>query len=198
MRVLGISGSLRRGSHNAKLLRAAAALLPPDAELVAFDGLKTIPPFDEDDEGAPDDAVRRWREAIGGADALLFATPEYNSSIPGQLKNAVDWASRPTEAAALRNKPAAVIGASTGMFGAVWAQAELRKALGAAGARVIDRELPVGSAAEAFHADGTLVEHDQELELDAILADLLAEAARDAQLKAIDRAQQAPAIGAAC
>jgi len=176
VRVLGISGSLRRGSHNRRLLRAAAGLLPPEAELVLFEGLKAIPPFDEDDEGIPALAVRDWREAITDADALLFSTPEYNSSIPGQLKNAIDWASRPITTAALRNKPSAVIGASTGMFGAIWAQAELRKALAAAGARVIDRDLPVAGADEAFNADGTLVEHDQALELDGILVDLLAQA----------------------
>jgi chromate reductase, NAD(P)H dehydrogenase (quinone) len=176
MRVLGVSGSLRRDSHNRRLLRAAAGLLPPEAELVLFDGLKDVPPFDEDDELTPAPAVTRWRKALADADALLFATPEYNASIPGQLKNAVDWASRPIESAALRNKPAAVIGASTGMFGAVWAQAELRKALTTAGARVIDRELPVASADEAFDADGALVEREQTLELDDILAELLGEA----------------------
>jgi chromate reductase len=181
MRVLGVSGSLRRDSYNRQLLRAAARLLPPEAELVPFAGLKAIPPFDEDDEAAPALAVRTWREAIADADALLFATPEYNSSVPGQLKNALDWASRPLATAALRNKPSAVIGASTGMFGAVWAQAELRKALAAAGARVIDRELPVAAAEDAFNADGTLAERDQTLELDAILVDLLAEAARHAE-----------------
>ena len=183
MRVLGISGSLRRGSHNRRLLRAAAGLLPPEVELVPFEELKLIPPFDEDDEHTPDLAVASWRRAIAESDALLFATPEYNSSIPGQLKNAVDWASRPVGAGALRNKPAAVIGASTGMFGAVWAQAELRKVLAAAGARVIDRELPIAAADEAFNADRTLVAQDQVLELDGILADLLAEAARDAGSK---------------
>jgi chromate reductase len=176
MRVLGIAGSLRRDSHNLRLLRAAAALLPPEAELVEFTGLKAIPPFDEDDESAPDVAVQQWRAAISEADALLFATPEYNHSIPGALKNAVDWASRPFATAALRNKPAAVIGASTGMFGAVWAQAELRKSLAAAGARVIDRELPVGEADEAFAGDGALVEHDQQLALGEILAELLGDA----------------------
>jgi chromate reductase, NAD(P)H dehydrogenase (quinone) len=184
MRVLAISGSLRRDSHNRQLLRAAAGLLPPEVELVVFEALKAIPPFDEDDEGAPALAVRTWRKAISDADALLFATPEYNSSIPGQLKNAVDWASRPSATAALRNKPSAVIGASTGMFGAVWAQAELRKALAAAGARVIDRELPIAIADEAFNADGTLVEHDQVLELDGILVELLTEATERAQLVA--------------
>jgi chromate reductase len=176
MRVLGISGSLRRDSHNRRLLRAAAALLPPEVELVEFEALKAIPPFDEDDEQAPAEAVIEWRAQLEAADALLFATPEYNHSIPGALKNAVDWASRPFTTAALRNKPAAVVGTSTGMFGAVWAQAELRKSLAAAGARVIDRELPVADAENAFAADGALAEHDQTLALGEILAELLAEA----------------------
>jgi chromate reductase, NAD(P)H dehydrogenase (quinone) len=175
MRVLGISGSLRGDSHNLRLLRAAASLLPPEAELVEFPGLKAIPPFDEDDEHVPGIAVEEWREAIADADALLFATPEYNSSIPGALKNALDWASRPFATAALRNKPTAVIGTSTGMFGAVWAQAELRKSLAAAGARVIDRELPIGEADHAFLSDGTLAEHDQTLALGEILVELLAQ-----------------------
>jgi chromate reductase len=176
MRVLGIAGSLRAGSHNGRLLRAAAQLLAPEAELVRFDGLKAIPPFDEDDEAAPGAAVEAWRAELVRADALLFATPEYNHSIPGALKNAVDWASRPLATAALRNKPAAVIGASTGMFGAVWAQAELRKSLGAAGARVIDRELPVSDAEHAFAADGSLAAREQTLALGEILAELLADA----------------------
>jgi chromate reductase, NAD(P)H dehydrogenase (quinone) len=176
-RILGISGSLRGDSHNLRLLRAAAALLPPEAELEVFSGLKAIPPFDEDDEGAPAPSVERWREAIAAADGLLFATPEYNSSIPGALKNAIDWASRPFDNTVLRNKPVAVVGASTGMFGAVWAQAELRKALAAAGARVIDRELPVGNAEEAFAADGTLAEDEHTSALGDTLAELLAEIA---------------------
>src|SRR5690349_16260123 len=129
MRVLGVAGALRRASYNKQLLRAAAELLPPEAEFVEYEGLKALPPFDEDDEASPGLAVEHWRRAIAGADAILFATPEYNGSIPGQLKNAVDWASRPFADPVLRNKPVAVIGASTGIFGAVWAQAELRKAL---------------------------------------------------------------------
>ena len=181
MRVLGVSGSLRRESHNRRLLRAAATLLPPEAELVPFEGLKAIPPFDEDDEAAPVPAVMRWRRAVAEADALLFATPEYNSSIPGQLKNATDWASRPLATAALRNKPAAVIGASTGLFGAVWAQAELRKALASAGARVIDRELPIALADEAFDEQGMLVSPEQVLELGGILAELATDGARRAR-----------------
>jgi chromate reductase len=185
MRVLGVSGSLREQSHNKRLLRAAARLLPPGAELVEFRGLKAIPPFDEDDEQDPGQAVAAWREAIAEADALLFATPEYNGSIPGQLKNAIDWASRPTVAPALRNVPAAVIGTSTGLFGAVWAQAELRKSLATAGARVIDSELPVAGAADAFKADGTLIDADLELQLADILAELGAAAQeRRAHLRA--------------
>jgi chromate reductase len=178
MRVLGVPGALRRASYNRQLLRAAATLLPPEAEFVEYDELKALPPFDEDDEPAPGEAVERWRRAIAEADAVLFATPEYNASIPGWLKNAVDWASRPFSDTVVRNKPVAVIGTSTGMFGAVWAQAELRKALSTAGARVVDRELPVPGADEAFDANGALRDEDLSLELGGILAELMESAER--------------------
>jgi chromate reductase, NAD(P)H dehydrogenase (quinone) len=102
--------------------------------------------------------VLEWREAIDAADAVLIATPEYNSSIPGQLKNALDWASRPKAEAALRNKPVAVIGASPSMFGALWAQAELRKVLSASGSRVLDTELAIATAHEAFDDEDQLIE----------------------------------------
>jgi chromate reductase len=155
MRILGISGSLRRDSHNTRLLRAAAHALPPGAELVVFDGLRALPPYDADDDVSPaPPAVQALRDAIAGADAVLFATPEYNGTIPGVLKNAVDWASRPRGEAPLLNKPVAVTGASTGMFGAVWAQADLRKALGIAGARVTGDELPFALAHEGFEPEG--------------------------------------------
>jgi len=148
VRVLAISGSLRRDSHNTALLRAAAERLPAGVELELWDGLKAVPPYDEDDdhESTPA-AVTALRSAVAGADAVLIATPEYNHSVPGALKNALDWVSRPIATNPLRNKPVAVIGASTGIFGAVWAQAELRKVLSAIGARVVDRELAVGQAA---------------------------------------------------
>ena len=134
--------------------RIVTLTLPHGGEFQLFDGLKAIPPFDEDDEiGYGPRAVVRLKRAIAKADAVLFATPEYNSSIPGVLKNGVDWASRPLAANPLRNKPVAVIGASTGMFGGVWAQAELRKVLGATGARVTEVELAVGHAHE--HLDDT-------------------------------------------
>jgi chromate reductase len=184
MRVLGISGSLRRDSYNSGLLRAAADVLPSGVELEVFDGLKAIPPYDADDDvdvaPAP---VRELREAIAGADAVLIATPEYNASVPGVLKNALDWASRPHATNPLRGKPAAVVGTSTGMFGAVWAQSDARKILSTIGARVVDRELPVPEAAERFDADGTLRDPEVEAQLSELLADL-AEAveAREAAL----------------
>jgi chromate reductase, NAD(P)H dehydrogenase (quinone) len=177
VRVLGLSGSLRRDSHNTRLLRAAAALLAPDAELTVFEGLKAIPALDMDDldAGLVPEPVEALKAALAEADAVLVATPEYNHSIPGVLKNALDWVSRPLSESPLRNKPAAVVGASTGMFGAVWAQAEVRKVLVALGARVIDRELPIGHADEAFAGD-RLADRDLELELAGILVELAAEA----------------------
>jgi chromate reductase len=120
-------------------------------------GIAALPVYTEDDDGErPPAAVARLRDAIAGAEAVLIATPEYNGSVPGGLKNAVDWASRPFPDNALRDKPVAVIGASTGIFGAIWAQAELRKSLRAAGARVIDADLAVGGAHAAFLPSGEL------------------------------------------
>ncbi len=157
MRVLGISGSLRSGSLNSALLRAAAERLPAGAELVEFERLRDVPPYDEDVElEATPAVVEELRQAVRDADAVLIATPEYNHSIPGQLKNALDWVSRPAGQSALNGKPAAAIGASTGMFGAVWAQAELRKVLGALGGRVVEGELPVGHAKDQL--DGARLE----------------------------------------
>jgi chromate reductase len=178
MRVLGISGSLRRDSHNSKLLRAAGELLGAQAaaEFVIFDDLKAITPYDEDDDvdGGPAPAAD-FRRAIAEADAILFATPEYNFSVPGQLKNAVDWASRPLSTNPLRNTPVAVIGASTGMFGAVWAQAELRKVLGATGARVVDGEVAMGHAHEQFDERGRLTDPSLQQALKDTLSLLVAE-----------------------
>jgi chromate reductase len=176
MRVLGIAGSLRPESYNRKLLLAAGGLLPDDVELDVFEELKAVPPYDEDDDVEPAPAaVARLRAAIAGADAILFATPEYNSSIPGQLKNALDWASRPLATSVLRNKPVAVVGASTGAFGAVWAQAELRKVLGAAGARIIDVELPLGHADQRFDENGALTDENLVDELREVVWSLVDE-----------------------
>ena len=177
MRVLGISGSLRRDSHNTKLLRAAGEIVEQHGgQFELFGGLKAIPPYDEDDDvGNGPTAVVALKEAIADADALLFATPEYNSSIPGVLKNAIDWASRPIATNPLRNKPVAVIGASTGMFGAVWAQAELRKVLAAAGARVADVELAIGHAHEHLDHTGHPIDPAQAEALGESVGTLLAE-----------------------
>jgi chromate reductase len=174
MKVLAISGSLRRDSHNSALLRAAAAQAPAGVELELWDGLKAVPPYDEDDDHdlAPA-AVTALRSAVAGADAVLFATPEYNHSIPGSPKNAIDWVSRPMATNPLRNKPVAVIGASTGIFGAVWAQAELRKVLGALGARVLDRELAVGQAAERI-GGGPVDDAEVLSELEDVVGELAA------------------------
>jgi len=157
MRVLGISGSLRPASHNTMLLRAAASELPPRTEFALFEQLADVPPYSEQLDGNPPPAgAEVLRSAIAAADAVLIATPEYNASVPGQLKNALDWASRPFATNVLRSKPVTVIGASTGVFGAVWAQAEVRKILAAIGARVLEDELPVGQADQAFAPDGSL------------------------------------------
>jgi chromate reductase, NAD(P)H dehydrogenase (quinone) len=187
VRILGVSGSLRRGSHNTALLRAAAQTAPPGVALELYDGLRSVPPFDEDRETATTPpAVAELRDRVAAADALLVAMPEYNSSVPGQLKNAVDWLSRPPHASPLLGKPVAVIGASTGLFGAVWAQADLGKVLGATGAHVIEGELPVAVADEAFAADGALRREVDRQRLAAIVAQLAAAACerRDGRLAA--------------
>jgi chromate reductase len=174
MRVLAIPGSVRRGSYNRQLLLSAAELLPAEVELELFEDLKAVPPYDEDDDLEPAaPAVAALRSAIAAADALLISTPEYNSSLPGQLKNALDWASRPLATNVLRNKPVAVVGASTGAFGAVWSQAEVRKVLGATGARVIEAELAVGHAPERFAADGRLTDEELRGQLREVLGTLL-------------------------
>ncbi|MEN3341767.1 MAG: hypothetical protein V7644_1171 [Actinomycetota bacterium] len=164
MKILAVSGSLRADSLNTNLLRAATTAGQEGVEIELFDpaGIGDLPLYDQDlDGGDVPASVRRLREAWADADAILFATPEYNGSVPGGLKNAVDWASRPRIGAALTNKTVAVVGASAGQFGAMWAQADLRRILGIAGARVVGDELPVTRAHERFDAHGRLL--DQEL-----------------------------------
>jgi chromate reductase len=173
MQILGLSGSLRRDSYNTRLLAGAGRLLAPGVELNVFDGLAAIPPYNEDDEHETPPAIAALKAAIARADAVLVATPEYNASIPGVLKNALDWVSRPPASTPLMGKPAAVIGASTGLFGAVWAQAETRKVLSTIGARVVDRELPIAQADEALRLDGLPIDRDAREELEATLTELL-------------------------
>ncbi|MHB8642626.1 MAG: NADPH-dependent FMN reductase [Gaiellaceae bacterium] len=169
MKLLAISGSLREDSYNTALLRNV------DAEVVLWDELKELPHYSEDDDIEPvPPAVQRIREAVRDADAVLFSTPEYNGSVPGALKNAVDWLSRPRGEAPLLNKPVAVAGASTSMFGAVWAQADLRRILRTAGARVIETELPVAKAHQVFEG-GRLLDAELHARLQAIVDELAAE-----------------------
>ena len=183
MRILGIPGSLRAASLNEQLLRLTAEELPEGVELDVYDELAAIPPYDQDLDDLQPDAVERLKDAIAAADAILVATPEFNGSIPGQLKNAFDWVSRPRAESPLRSKPIAVIGASTGAFGGVWAQRELKKVLGIMGARVLDLELPVAKA------DGRLAAPDAELReaLDGVV---------EALVEAVSGAVAEPAVPA--
>jgi len=176
MRILAVSGSLREGSFNTSLLRAAAEAAPEGVELELWEGLAELPLYDEDlDEDVPE-SVRRMRADWAAADAILFSTPEYNGSVPGGLKNAVDWASRPRLEGLLRNKPVAVVGASTGQFGALWAQQDLKRILGIAGARVIGTEIPVARAHERFDAQGRLLDAEVFEQLRLHLTTLASEA----------------------
>jgi chromate reductase len=176
MKILGIAGSLRADSHNVRLLRAAAETLPPGVMLELWDGLRDVPLYDEDvDREVTPAGVHALREAIAGADAVLVSTPEYNASIPGVLKNALDWASRPYATNVLRGKPAAVVGATTGLFGAVWAQAETRKVLRTIGAHVLEDELPLGLADDAWDPDGRLLDPELRDRLADVVGNLVRE-----------------------
>ena len=177
MRLLAVSGSLREGSFNTGLLRAALEAGPEGVELDLWEGIGDLPLYDEDLDGddAPE-SVRRLREDWAAADGILFSTPEYNGSVPGGLKNAVDWASRPKLEAVLRNKPVAVVGASTGQFGALWAQQDLKRILGVAGARVVGTEIPVSRAHERFDTEGRLLDGEIFEQLRLHLTTLAAEA----------------------
>ena len=178
MRVLAISGSLRDASNSTALLRALREEAPEGVEVLIWDGLKSIPPYDQDDDVVPTpEAAAAFRELVREVDGVLFATPEYNSSIPGALKNALDWGSRPIATNAFRNKPVAVISSSAGAFGGVWAGAELRKVLGAMGSRVAEAELAVGHAHEKLDEHGRLTDDDVRQGLREALETLLAQIA---------------------
>ena len=177
MQILAVSGSLRAGSFNSALARAAVELAPEGVEIDVYEGLGALPPYDADvdDEETPP-AVEELREHIAAADGLLVVTPEYNGSIPGVLKNAIDWASRPRHGAALAGKTVAIAGATTGNYGAIWAQQDLRRVLGIAGARVTAGEVPVARAQHAFDEDLRLVDQTVRERLEDHLLALVAEA----------------------
>lgn len=174
VRILGISGSLRAGSFNSALLRAAAELAPANGiELTELD-LSPIPFYDGDVEAAGDpDAVADMRHAVHEADALLLATPEYNRGTSGVLKNAIDWLSRPALASVLRWKPVGVVGASSGRGGTRRAQQQVREALLFPGANVLDDpEVAVPLAWEHFDADGRLTDEETQAALACLLGGL--------------------------
>jgi chromate reductase len=171
--ILAISGSLRAGSYNTSLLRTAAAHAPAEVEVEIYEDLENLAPYNEDREDDPPASVTELLARIRAADALLFSTPEFNTTLPGQLKHLVDWGSRPYGPdAALYGKPVAVIGASQTDYGAMWAQDTLRKALGIAGARVADVELSVARAQDKFDANGTLTDEDTLEQLEHVLRGL--------------------------
>jgi chromate reductase, NAD(P)H dehydrogenase (quinone) len=173
--ILGISGSLRRDSYNRRLLVAAGRELPAHLRFEVLEGVATLPPYIEDLDVVPAPVAVRWfREAIAVSDAVIVATPEYNASVPGALKNALDWASRPFPDNSLRGKPTALVSASTGPFGALWALAELRKVMAAIGADVVQADLAVPRADAAFGHDGELRDPAMALALGAVVDDLLA------------------------
>lgn len=171
--VLGISGSLREGSYNRAVLRAAADLFADGATLKIYEGLDRVPPFNEDEEETPPDAVTDLRRRIDEADAVLFATPEYNNSIPGVLKNAVDWASRPHGGGSLASKPTAVVGASPGRGGAAQAQADLRRVLRSVGAEVLDGALELSRVHQELDDEGHLVDPEARAILGEIVGRLV-------------------------
>jgi len=179
MRILAISGSLRAESYNTALARAAGELAPRDVGVELYEGLGLLPLYDQDlDEGDTQtpESVVDLRERIEAADALLIVTPEYNGSIPGVLKNAIDWASARHRGSSFQNKTVAIAGVTTGEYGAIWAQQDLRKVLGISGARVISGELPVSRANTVFDRSGALTDPLVAARLQEHLASLVADA----------------------
>jgi chromate reductase len=172
--ILGIPGSLRRHSYNRGALRAAQQLAPAGVAIDIFD-LDGIPAFSEDEEKNPPAKVVEFKNRIRAADALLFVTPEYNYSVPGVLKNAIDWASRPYGDSAWAGKPAAVMGASVGNTGTARAQYHLRQIFVFLDVLVINRpEVMIGNAAERFDAEGNLTDEKSRDHIRKLLEELVA------------------------
>ena len=158
IRILGIAGSLRRGSYNRAALRAATQLVPDGATIDVFE-IDGLPGFTEDEEQNPPAKVVDLKQRIRDADAILFVTPEYNYSVPGVLKNAIDWASRPYGDSAWNGKPAAIMGASIGSIGTARAQYHLRQMFVFLNMFPVNQpEVMIGNASERFDADGNLTD----------------------------------------
>jgi chromate reductase len=173
MKVLAIHGSLRKDSFSSKLARAAVDLAPEGVEIELYDGLDSIPGFNQDLEpdGIPA-GVEDLREKLEASDAVLIVTPEYNASAPGALKNAIDWASRPHGDSALAGLPAAIISASPMPFGALWAGQQIRKAFTITGSPTVEREVAIGKIDEKLAEDGSLSDQAASEQVTALLAEL--------------------------
>jgi chromate reductase, NAD(P)H dehydrogenase (quinone) len=173
IKILGIAGSLRRNSFNRAALRVAKSLVPEDGTLDIFE-LDGIPVFNEDEEKNPPAAVVELKKQVRAADAILFVTPEYNYSIPGVLKNAIDWASRPYGDSAWEGKPVAVMGASVGTLGTARAQYHLRQCFVFLNMLPLNRpEVMISNAAERFDADGNLKDETAKKLIAKLLRDLI-------------------------
>lgn len=174
LKILGIAGSLRQHSYNKSALRAAAELVPIEAEIEIFD-IAGIPPFSEDDERNPPSRVIEFKQKIRAADGILFVTPEYNYSIPGVLKNAIDWASRPYGDSAWTGKGAAVMGASVGALGSARAQYHLRQVFVFLNVQDMKQpELMISNAAQKFDSTGNLTDEATRKYIGKFLASFVA------------------------
>jgi chromate reductase len=183
VKILGIAGSLRKGSYNRAVLRAAQKLVPDNARLEIFE-LDGIPPFNQDLEMQPPQAVSELKSKVRSADAILFVTPEYNYSVSGVLKNAIDWGSRPYGDSAWESKPAAIMGASIGMMGTVRAQYHLRQMFVFLNMYALNRpEVMIPRAADKFDAQGNLIDNDTRERIRELLSALVAWAIRLKQVK---------------
>jgi chromate reductase, NAD(P)H dehydrogenase (quinone) len=178
-RILAIPGSLRRASLNRALLAMAAKRAPETARIEVWDGLAGVEPFNEDDEHAPPPGVNALRSAVTDADAVLIATPEYSGAMPGQLKNALDWAARPQGAAVLVGKPVATASVSPTPYGGVWSQEQMRRSLELLGAVVVGDDLVVPDAYQRFDGEGQLTDETLLARLDELVAALVAHAVAD-------------------
>jgi len=173
IKVLGFAGSLRKASYNKALLRTAVELAPKDMKLEIFD-LEGIPPFNQDFEKQPPEKVKDFKAKIKAADAILIVTPEYNYSIPGVLKNAIDWASRPYGDNAFDGKPVAIMSASTGMLGAARAQYHLRQCFVFMNMYPLNKpEVMVTYAPKKFDEKGNLTDEETKKHVAALLQSLI-------------------------
>jgi chromate reductase len=167
--ILGFAGSLRKDSYNRALLRAASKMMPTNTRLEVFD-LEGIPPFNQDYESQPPEKIKEFKNKIRSADAILIATPEYNYSIPGVLKNAIDWVSRPPGDNVLRGKPVAIMGASTGRFGTARALYHLRQCFVFLDMLPINHpEVMISNAKDSFDERGKL----KDVKAEQLVAELI-------------------------